>query len=41
MSLRAVIFDFYGTLVNEFGSSIPRHMDFVKALEVPEEPFKR
>jgi len=40
MQLEAVIFDFYGTLVDDFASSVgPAHMEFVKALAVPPEPF--
>jgi putative hydrolase of the HAD superfamily len=42
MKRNAVIFDFYGTLVEDFASSVGQtHMDFVKALEVAEEPFRK
>jgi putative hydrolase of the HAD superfamily len=42
MNLAAVIFDFYGTLVDDFDSSVGRtHMDFVKALDVAEESFRK
>jgi len=42
MKRNAVIFDFYGTLVEDFASSIGQtHMDFVKALDVGEEPFRK
>ena len=42
MQLEAVIFDFYGTLVDDFASSVgPANMEFVKALAVPSEPFMK
>jgi putative hydrolase of the HAD superfamily len=42
MKRNAVIFDFYGTLVEDFASSVGQtHMDFVQALEVAEEPFRK
>jgi putative hydrolase of the HAD superfamily len=42
MKRNAVIFDFYGTLVEDFASSVGQtHMDFVKALDVGEEPFRK
>ena len=42
MQFQAIIFDLYGTLVDEFGSSVGQlHTDFVEALGVPAEPFIR
>ena len=42
MKNNAVIFDFYGTLVEDFASSVGQTpMDFVKALDVGEEPFRK
>ena len=42
MKHNAVIFDFYGTLVEDFASSVGQSpMDFVKALDVGEEPFRK
>jgi putative hydrolase of the HAD superfamily len=42
MNVAAVLFDFYGTLVDDFASSVGRtHMDFVKILGVPEESFRK
>lgn len=42
MKCAAVIFDFYGTLVDDFAASVgPRHMDFVEPLDVPVEAFRR
>ena len=42
MKRNAVIFDFYCTLVEDFASSVGQtHMDFVQALEVAEEPFRK
>jgi putative hydrolase of the HAD superfamily len=40
MQHTAVIFDFYGTLVDAFASSVgQKHAEFVKAIAVPDEPF--
>ena len=40
MKFKAVIFDFYGTLVDAFAASVGQgHRDFVEALGVPSEPF--
>jgi len=42
MKFDALIFDFYGTLVDDFASSVgQRHMDFVTALGVPDEAFRK
>jgi putative hydrolase of the HAD superfamily len=42
MKFTAVLFDFYGTLVDDFASSVgPAHMDFVKTLDVSEESFRK
>jgi putative hydrolase of the HAD superfamily len=42
MKIKAVIFDFYGTLVDDFASSAgPMHSEFVRALAVPSEPFMK
>jgi putative hydrolase of the HAD superfamily len=42
MKFKAVIFDLYGTLVNDFGSSVgQKHTEFVEALAVPSEPFMK
>ncbi len=42
MKRNAVIFDFYGTLVEDFASSVGQtHLDFVKALDVAEAPFRK
>jgi len=42
MKFKAVIFDLYGTLVDDFASSIGQsHTEFVKALAVPSEPFMK
>src|SRR4051795_444670 len=42
MQFHAIIFDLYGTLVNEFASSLGQlHTDFVRTLGVPPEPFIR
>lgn len=42
MKFKAVIFDLYGTLVDDFASSIGQaHAEFVKALIVPSEPFMK
>jgi putative hydrolase of the HAD superfamily len=40
MELRAVIFDLFGTLTEDFAAAFGRHStDFVAALDVPHEPF--
>jgi putative hydrolase of the HAD superfamily len=40
MKFRAVIFDLFGTLVDDFGTSIgPTNADLAAALEVPHDPF--
>src|SRR5687768_5628200 len=40
MKFKAVIFDFYGTLVDAFASSVgQKHAEFVEVLAVPSEPF--
>ncbi len=42
MKINAVIFDFYGTLVDDFASSAgSMHTEFVTALAVPSEPFMK
>jgi putative hydrolase of the HAD superfamily len=42
MKFKAVIFDLYGTLVDDFGSSVgQKHTEFVEALAVPSEPFMK
>ena len=42
MNIAAVIFDFYGTLVDDFDSTVGRtHMDFVTALDVREDSFRK
>lgn len=42
MKINAIIFDFYGTLVDDFASSaVSMHTEFVRALGVPDEPFKK
>ncbi len=42
MKFKAVIFDLYGTLVDDFASSAGQlHAEFVKALAVPAEPFMK
>jgi putative hydrolase of the HAD superfamily len=42
MKFKAVIFDLFGTLVDDFASSVGQtHMEFVGALDVPPEPFMR
>lgn len=42
MKFKAVIFDLYGTLVDDFASSVGQmHAEFVKALAVPSEPFMK
>jgi putative hydrolase of the HAD superfamily len=42
MSYRAVIFDLFGTLVDDFASSTgPMNTDIATALHVPREPFTR
>jgi putative hydrolase of the HAD superfamily len=43
MKFEAVIFDLYGTLVNDFASSSAGrlHAEFIKALAVPSEPFTK
>ncbi len=43
MKFKAVIFDFYGTLVEDFGSASVDQLqtEFLKALEVPAEPFMK
>jgi putative hydrolase of the HAD superfamily len=40
MQFQAIIFDLYGTLVDDFASSVGQlHTDFVRTLGVPDEPF--
>jgi putative hydrolase of the HAD superfamily len=40
MKFKAIIFDFYGTLVDGFASSVgQKHAEFVEVLAVPSEPF--
>lgn len=42
MKSKAVIFDLYGTLVDDFASSVGQlHAEFVKALAVPSETFTK
>ncbi|HXG51147.1 MAG TPA: HAD-IA family hydrolase [candidate division Zixibacteria bacterium] len=42
MRCRAVVFDLFGTLVDDFGSSAgPMHIEIASALGVPCEPFAR
>ena len=42
MKFNAVIFDLYGTLVNDFASSVGQlHADFVSTLGVPPDPFMK
>ena len=42
MNFKAVIFDLYGTLVDDFASTVGQtHTEFVKALAVPFEPFMK
>jgi putative hydrolase of the HAD superfamily len=42
MQLKAIIFDFYGTLVDDFGSSAGgKHADFFEALPVPSDSFRK
>lgn len=42
MKIEAVIFDFYGTLVDSFAASVgQKHGEFVEALGVPSEPFMK
>ena len=42
MKFKAVIFDLYGTLVDDFGSSVgQKHAEFVEALPAPSEPFMK
>ena len=42
MKFKSVIFDLYGTLVDDFGSSVgQKHAEFVEALAVPSEPFMK
>jgi putative hydrolase of the HAD superfamily len=42
MKFRAIIFDLFGTLVDDFGSSIgPTNSDLALSLEVPPEPFAK
>ena len=42
MKFEAVIFDLFGTLVDDFASSAgPMHTEFVKALDVPSESFMK
>ena len=42
MKFEVVIFDLYGTLVDDFGSSVGQNQaEFVEALAVPSEPFMK
>lgn len=42
MTVAAIIFDLFGTLTEDFTTSLGRHsVDFVEALGVPREPFMR
>jgi len=42
LTFGAVIFDLFGTLVDDFASSVGQtHMEFVKTLGVPPEPFTK
>jgi putative hydrolase of the HAD superfamily len=42
MKFRSVIFDLYGTLVDDFGSSVgQKHTEFVEALAVPSDAFMK
>jgi putative hydrolase of the HAD superfamily len=42
MKFKSVIFDLYGTLVDDFGSSVgQKHTEFVEALAVPSDAFMK
>ena len=42
MKFSAVIFDLYGTLVDDFASSVGQlHTEFVRTLGVPPDPFMK